>query len=217
MKMKTSTNHRSGNKTSSQLPGRYANVRVKAPDVTQASASELKQRLANLCVDIYLSGKQRFIPLPPFVLVKVLPKDMVSEGGIVLPGVQQNKPVHEGIVLETYRPYEEEVVMTDRGFDSRGREYAEYHVGKIHRECSLKRGDRVAYPYYEGVPHKYLGDDYVLIRQAADQIKYPYCQALGIIDYEGDHKIANKIKELMKKFWSVSTSGEAVSRGANPK
>jgi co-chaperonin GroES (HSP10) len=150
--------------------------------------------------------------MPPFVLVRVLPKDMVSEGGIVLPGIQQNKPVHEGIVLETYRPYTEEVKLKKTHWDG---SYEEY-IGLIHRRCDLKPGQRIAYPFYEGVPHKYLGDDYMLIRQSADQIRYPYCQCLGIIDYEGDRKIAAKISMLMRQFYSVTTSGVAVSKGGDP-
>lgn len=193
------------------LPKQYADVKVKV-DIDGKSSSELSEQLAQLCIDIYLSGGQRFTPLPPFVLIRVLPKDMVSEGGIVLPGVQQNKPVHEGIVLETYRPYTEEVKLKKKWADG---SYEE-SIGIIHRECSLKPGDRVAYPYYEGVPHKFLGDDYMLIRQAADQIKFPYCQCLGTIDYEGDRKTAFKLKKLLSQYYSATTSGVAVSKGGDP-
>jgi|ERR1700722_8730036 len=197
-------------KTSPQLPANYANVRIKAASERFKSASVVAQKISDLCVEYYLSGGERFIPLHPFVLVRVLPKDMVTDGGIILPNQKQNKPVHEGIVLETYRPYFEEVVLKEREHDGT---YTEY-IGKIKRECPLKIGQRVAYPHYEGVPHKYLGDDYVLVRQAADQIKFPYCQVLGVIDYEGDRKIGRKIQALMQKYMSVSTSGAAESRGA---
>jgi co-chaperonin GroES (HSP10) len=202
--------------TALSLPGSYASVRVKASDPLPTNASELKQKLADLCIDAYLGGGQRFIPLPPFVLVRVLPKDLVSDGGIILPNQQQNKPVHEGIVLETFRPYEEEVVLTTVARSSAGHEIRTEEIGIIHRECPLKRGQRIAYPYYEGVAHKYLGDDYVLIRHSADQIKYPYCQALGILDYEGDKKIGQQITALMRKYYSITTSGVAVSRGGDP-
>jgi co-chaperonin GroES (HSP10) len=202
--------------TSLSLPGKYANVRVTAP-IAGKSASELQQQLVNLCVDIYLSGAERFTPIHPFVLVRVLPKDMVSEGGIVLPNERQNKPVHEGIVLETYRPYTEEVVLKDIIHKGTAGERVIEYIGTIRRECPLKVGDRVAYPYYEGIPHRFLGSDFVLVRHAADQIKYPYCQVLGIIDNAGDRKIANKIRDLLRQFYSVTLSGESVSRGDNPK
>jgi co-chaperonin GroES (HSP10) len=202
--------------TALSLPRSYASVRVKA-SIGGKSASELQQQLADLCINIYLSGGERFIPLQPFILVRVLPKDMVSEGGIVLPNERQNKPVHEGIVLETYRPYEEEVVLTEKWTDKRGNECSEEYIGILHRECPLQVGQRIAYPHYEGVPHKYLGDDYVLVRQSADQIKFPYCQVLGTLDNEGDRKISNKIRDLLRQYYSVTTSGASSSRGANPK
>jgi co-chaperonin GroES (HSP10) len=201
--------------TSLSLPGSYANVRVTA-SIDGKSASELQQQLADLCIQVYLKGGERLIPLPPFILVRVLPKDMVSEGGIVLPNERQNKPVHEGIVLETWRPYDEEVVLTDKFRDKAGVEHVVERIGVIHRKCSVSQGDRVAYPYYEGIPHKYLGDDYMLIRQSADQVKYPYCQVIGTLDNKGDRKIGNKIRDLMRQYYSITTSGAAISRGGNP-
>jgi co-chaperonin GroES (HSP10) len=191
------------------LPAVYQKLPAVAPanGSSVRSTSQLKQQLSDLCIDIYMSGGQRFIPMPPFVLVRVLPKDLISDGGIILPNQQQNKPVHEGIVLETYRPYEEQVVLRDRWADG---SYDE-HVDTIIRTCPLKQGQRVAYPHYEGVPHKYLGEDYMLIRHSADQIKFPYCQVLGIIEYDGDRNLAAQIKKIMRKFHSVTTSGTAES------
>jgi len=196
--------------------GNGPSVRYTASSNQQKSPSELAQQLADLCIEIYLSGGERFIPLPPFVLVRVLPKDMVSDGGIILPNQRQNKPVHEGIVLETYRPYEEEVVLKNKWTTQDGVVHIKEYVDKITRTCPVKVGQRVCYPHYEGVPHKYLGEDYVLVRQSADQIKFPYCQVLGIVDYEGDRGIGRKITALMKKYYSVTTSGVAVSRGDEP-
>jgi co-chaperonin GroES (HSP10) len=209
---KRSTKSTPAKNTSLSLPGSYANVRVKVP-IDGKSPSELQQQLADLCISIYLSGGERLVPLPPFVLVRVLPKDMVSEGGIVLPNERQNKPVHEGIVLETWREYDEELVLTKKYSDGTKEEY----IGVIHRVCSIKQGDRVAYPYYEGIPHKFLGADYMLIRQSADQIKYPYCQVIGTIDNKGDRKVANKLRDLLRQYYSVTLSGASISRGGNPK
>lgn len=198
-------------KKSSVLPACY-DVEVTPEDRPAQITSQLAQKLADLCIQIYLSGGQRFVPLPPFILIRVLPKDMVSEGGIVLPGVQQNKPVHEGIVLETYRPYEQEVVLKRTWANGNSEEY----IGIRHYACDLKPGDRIAYPFYEGVAHKFLGDDYMLIRQSADQIKFPYCQVLAKIDYEGDRKVALKLKKLLSQYYSVTTSGKATSMGGDP-
>jgi len=138
-------------------------------------------------------------------LVRVLPKDMVSAGGIVLPDQRQNKPCHEGIVLEVYRPYKEYVKVEDS--------YANEHMEEVWYECPVKVGQRVIYPHFEGVPHQYLGENYVLVRQSADQNKFPYMQILGVIDYEGDRKILAKVRTLLRQLYSVTTSGASISRG----
>lgn len=177
--------------------------------IAQKSPSELAQMLSDLCLAIYMSGGQRLIPMQPFVLVRVLPKDMVSDGGIILPNVQQNKPLHEGVVLEVYRPYTVEETIVDPK-DKRKKARILRYV------CPVKPGDRVAYPHYEGIQHKYLGDDYVLVRQSADQNKFPYMQIAGIVDYKGDREVSRKIAALAKKYYSVTTSGASISRGAEP-
>jgi len=197
-----------------QNPAKYAGVATKPSNTL--SVPEMERMIAQLCIDVYLSGGERITPMQPFVLVRVLPKDMVSAGGIVLPDQRQNKPMHEGIVLEVYRPYKEYVTIKETGFDSHGREYSEDYVKEVWYECPVKVGQRVGYPHYEGVPHKYLGDNYVMVRQSADQNKFPYCQILGVIDYDGDRKIGNKITKLMRQYYSVTESGASVSLGGDP-
>jgi co-chaperonin GroES (HSP10) len=169
----------------------------------------LENQLADICLEIYSLGEERLIPLPPFVLVRLLPRDTLSEDGlIVIPDTGQNKPVFEGIVLETYRPYTVDKTWEDENG---------IHVEKLYFECDVKRGDRVCMPYYEGVHKSCLGEgeEYRLIRQAADQNKFPYSQCLGVIDYQGDRTISRKIVKLLKQYYSVTTSGVAASRGAN--
>lgn len=197
-----------------QKPGKQpGNAGNRYSDTRSMPVDVLEKLLAECAGEIYLRGGQRLTPLQPFVLVRVIPKEMVSAGGIMLPDVRQNKPVAEGIVLETYRPYTQEVPMKRTLPDGTEEEY----IGIAHFECPLKTGQRILFPYYEGVEHQLLGDNYKLIRVSADQIKFPYMQVLGTVDYEGDLLILSQITELMHKFRAVTTSGKPVSRGGDPK
>lgn len=210
------------NKDKRYLPSAYsthANPRTPAQSTAVASGNRRKQRfnsrlqaleqqLRDICLEIYSLGEERLIPMNPFILVRLIPRDKMTAGGILIPDQGQNKPVFEGIVLETYRPYVVEETLRSEDGTSMGLKITAF-------ECPLKPGDRVAFPYYEGVQKSYLGDDYRLIRQAADQVKFPYSQVLGILDYDGDKETAAQITQLMKKYYSVTTSGASASRGAN--
>jgi hypothetical protein len=51
-------------------------------------------------------------PTFPRILVRVIPKAQVSKGGIILTDHEQNKPVHEGLVIKTYKPFWNRYKMT---------------------------------------------------------------------------------------------------------
>lgn len=90
-------------------------------------------------------------PLFPRILVRLVPKEQ-TKGGILLPGGnQQNKPVHEGIVLKTYKPFwnkyrrmedwmivKSPQVLTDEHFGE---------VKAIWQECEVVPGDHILFPF----------------------------------------------------------------------
>jgi co-chaperonin GroES (HSP10) len=171
---------------------------------------KLEKILADTCQEIYelsMNGRN-FTPFPPFVVVRVLPKEHVTEGGIILSDTAQTKTVYEGIVLQTWKPYVEVRDMKTEDGDNMG----EYHIA---HECSVNIGDRVAFPHSEGLPVGDLLDDryYRLVREGDE--KFDYHRILGTLDYTGDVELQAKIRELTKQFSSVTTSGVALSRGAN--
>src|ERR1700685_3003184 len=63
---------------------------------------KVEKKLAELCEEIYLlnTNGRRIIPLHPWLLVRVLPKEHRTESGLFIPGNISNKPVYEAIVLE---------------------------------------------------------------------------------------------------------------------
>jgi co-chaperonin GroES (HSP10) len=172
---------------------------------------QLEKTLSDTCQEIYELGGRNFTPRPPFVLVRVLPKEHITEGGIILADTAQTKTVYEGIVLATWKPYDEErVKLTDN-------KSGEVHIETIiiHHECSVKVGDRIAFPHSEGLPVGDWLDDryYRLVREGNE--KFDYHRVLGTIDYTGDIEVQGKIRELTKRLSSVTTSGVSMSRGAN--
>ncbi len=170
---------------------------------------DMENKLAELCEDIYLlnTNGKRIIPLHPWILVRVLPKEHKTASGLFLPGNVANKPVYEGIVLETWQPYTE-----TRTKGTVMRDYFSVPVSEtiiIEHTCDLKRGDRVLFPHYEGQPLPDFLDDkyYRMIREGSDQNKTPYCSVYGTIDYQGDGEKVKELKKVMEKFGSITMSG----------
>jgi co-chaperonin GroES (HSP10) len=170
----------------------------------QDKIAKLELQLSKICQSIYelsMNGR-RFIPKSPYVLVRVLPKEHRTKGGIYIPEQSQNKPVYEGIVLDTWRPWTEYRNKSETTIE-------------IKHESVLKIGDRIAFPHSEGLPvGDWLYDRYYrLVREANET--YPYHTVLGILDYQGDVEVQTKLRELTKQLSSITFSGVSLSRGAN--
>lgn len=92
---------------------------------------EKESLLDNIAVNIWQSHDTQFTPTPTWCLVRVLPREHMYGRIIVPDGKQQNKPIHEGIVLQTWHPF------TDL-------------KGKIHKS-EFKPGDHVCYAHWAGM------------------------------------------------------------------
>jgi co-chaperonin GroES (HSP10) len=110
------------------------------------TAEELKKKEAELdalALEIYAaSTREIWFPFP-LVAVRVLTKEQMRNG-IVMPGTDQNKPLHEGIVLATWdrKVFEQSKIMED------GTRYTEQRV--LHSQ--FKPGDHVLFPHWTGAP-----------------------------------------------------------------
>lgn len=92
---------------------------------------------------IYKEHRQMQL-LYPWVAVMLVKKERTLESGIVLPEHQQNKVMHEGIVLETWRDK-----VVDRGvIHKNGERLTRCEV--LHSE--LKPGDHVLFQHWAGQP-----------------------------------------------------------------
>lgn len=171
----------------------------------------LEKELSIICQKIYdlNIGGRNLILIKPWVLVRVLPKEHKTEGGIWLAEVQQNKIVYEGIVLKTWPSYEEEFKIKTPS-DISEKEKFPYRVTYkvVEYKSGLDIGDRVIFSHYVGLPlGEYLDDRYYRI------VKEP--EIMSKLDYTGDAEVSAKIRSLTKEISSISTSGASIARGAD--
>lgn len=161
--------------------------------------------LSELAVQEYedLSRKLKinFTPAYPGVLVRVLPKEHMSAGGIVLPDTKQNKPIYEGIVLRTYPP-----------------KRLKLDSGKwITMDSGLSLGDHILFAHWSGEPVPWLRD--ALGAKAVENEDYRLIPARGflslvgmkdggepflILNYEKE-TVDQKLKEILTDLY---TSGK---------
>lgn len=107
-----------------------------------------------------LAETRPIIPRYPWVLLRVLPREQTLKSGIHVPGAAQNKTVHEGIVMATWKPITfpfqmKRVEKTDQAVTYEPREEADGTV----RTSALKPGDHVLYPHWAGFPLEGLAAD----------------------------------------------------------
>lgn len=184
---------------------------MKTENLNEKRIALLEKKLSSICQEIYELGARQLTPIHPYVLVRVLPKEHITEGGIILAETAQNKIIYEGVVLAVWKSYNEFRTKNYEGPPSMTETIT------IHHRSDLSVGDRVAFPHYEGVPvGEWLDDRYYrLIREGADQNKTPYCSVFGKLDYSGDKEVSRKIRALTKTIGSITTSGVSMSRGAD--
>jgi co-chaperonin GroES (HSP10) len=116
-----------------------------------------EQEIDDLCIKLYEESQRTFTPLFPFVFIRVLTKEQV-QNGIILPGIEQNKPVHEGIVLATWgeKIFEHRKVMDD------GTRYTKQTVLR----SQFVQGDHVCIPHWAGAPvHGFSDKHYRVVKE----------------------------------------------------
>lgn len=98
-----------------------------APDVLTAR----EEQIDALALRQYEEKNRKFTPLYPWVFVRVLPKEQTMKSGIILPAIEQNKTVHEAIVLAVWQPK---------------------YVKGNQLVSSFSPGDHVLLPHWAGLP-----------------------------------------------------------------
>lgn len=111
-----------------------------------------EQELDRLAAELFRNHESQFIPRRPWVLVRVLPREHYYMNRILLPNTKsQNKPVHEGIVLQTWEPYTTQKTRHHNNYDFGVGVICIDDVVTVHTS-EFVAGDHVCYPHWAGQP-----------------------------------------------------------------
>lgn len=115
---------------------------------------EKEAHIDNLVQELYRESNRELTPKYPWILVRLLAKEQVLNG-VILPATEQNKTLHEGIVLATWRPIEYELEMKRREYSEGTAAKVTYEpvpVKRYRRESQHKPGDHVVFHHWSGFP-----------------------------------------------------------------
>lgn len=104
----------------------------------QTLGVEEKEQLVDRLTQELYRAHRGFTPRYPWVFVRVLHKEQ-QVGRIVIPETEQNKPMHEGIVLAVWPPFIESKTMNGQRVT-------------VFQESDLHPGDHVLLPHWAGLP-----------------------------------------------------------------
>lgn len=119
---------------------------------------EQSMTLLDSLQELVYQAHREFIPMYPLVLVLVLRKQQVRKSGIALSDSQQNKPMHEGIVLATW-----DKKIVERGTVNKD--------GERLTRCEVLRsqltpGDHVLFHHWAGMPiHGFDDQRFRMVRE----------------------------------------------------
>jgi len=120
--------------------------------------AKLKSEMTELVTRMYAETERYIQPMPPFLLVRTLPRSTVTAGGILMPE-KQNKPNIESVVLAVYEPYWEVA-------ETRVREDGKTEDVSVLNTCDIKVGDHIIHPHHVGLPDTFLDErEYRLIAE----------------------------------------------------
>lgn len=105
--------------------------------VKEATISEIQTQLRTFVEQLYAQSNVAYRPCFPFCLVRVLDRERVV-GRIITPD-KQRKTTIEGIVLDTFKPF-------DKLIKANGRKTY------VRIESQLAPGDHILFAHFEGVP-----------------------------------------------------------------
>jgi hypothetical protein len=124
---------------------RQENRDIRMLAMNDQTSEQLESTLRETTQKIYQISGRTLIPLYPYVLLRMLNKTQNYHGILTLPESNQNKTVHEGIILCTWRP--RRVEQTRIYKDDRG-EFTRAVIERSH----LNPGDHVLIPHWVGIP-----------------------------------------------------------------
>jgi len=161
-----------------------------------AKEAKLKSEMTELVMRMYEDTERYLQPMKPFLLVRTLPRSVVSSGGILLPE-KQNKPNVESVVLAVYEPYWEKV-------DKISEDGKHFDIS-VYNECDVKVGDHIIHPHYVGLPDSFLDErEYRLIKED---------DAVCILHYRGKDELRKAVIDCMLETLKQPIDNRTVLNG----
>jgi co-chaperonin GroES (HSP10) len=156
---------------------------------------ELDKKLVEAVLEEYKALGIGFEPLYPAVLIRVLPKEHMTHGGLWLPDTKQNKPIYEGIVLRTYPP--KRIKLDDGSWRT--------------MDSGLEVGDHICFPHWSGEAVPWLRNQ--LSAKDIHDEEYRLIPARGLLSLAGmkdsgepylivnytKESVDNKLKEILQQ------------------
>lgn len=143
----------------------------------------MNDELTNLVTKLYQETEVTVKPMFPKVLVRLLPREQQTKAGLWLPDGAQNKPVHEGVVLDTYESFWYDIWKSKLHYvaiTSPTLLDEDDHIQAIWQECAVKPGDHVVFPHMAlGITPVWPLDD-----GRGDYRLVPEGEILGKLEYE---------------------------------
>lgn len=171
----------------------------------------MNDELKALVTKLYLEHETTVHPMFPKVLVRLLPREHKTKAGLWVPDGAQNKPVHEGIVLETYKPFwrsiwkltdidSYKVITSHTLLDEQDR------IQAIWQECAVKAGDHIIFPYMAlGITPVWPLDD-----GRGDYRLVPEGEIYGTLNYE-KKPTKDWLSDLLIETGNVGFTGDVAT------
>lgn len=176
---------------------------------------EKEKKLNNLALELYAEHRA-FRPMFPWVFVRVLPKEMRTASGLVLPDTDANKTVYEGIVLSTWSPYTKEVGheyeavstfatrinrLAKKLYSHQVEQTEPIKVTRtIQMRSELTPGQHVLFPHWAGLPVVgYSDKHYRIVKEESSQSQNEG-EIVATVDYdEANTKPRQQVIEMLSE------------------
>ncbi len=187
-------------------------------DVAVVVARDPEAAIDAMAQALYQQSNRTFRPLFPWIFIRVLKKQQ-QVGSIILPDIDQNKTVAEGIVLATWQPFSEPRLRQCPIMDSP----CEGIVVTTEKHSELKPGDHVLFPFWAGLPITGHKPEYYRVVKECDWAKDKEGGIFAKVEYDSKNtRPIEKLKNLVlpegelaekidEQFLLVDRDGESVT------
>jgi co-chaperonin GroES (HSP10) len=157
------------------------------------------EQINKLTQELYDNAERRFLPAFPWVMVYVLEKEQKTKSGLIIQALEQNKPVTEGIVLATWKPF-------IKHLQKHLLEVTEDHAGvlvptTVDMQSSLKPGDHVLFPHWSGLPVLGFDDKRFRIVKEIDWSKGDEGGIFATVEYDHEDATSRKLAAMIDDRW----------------